>query len=82
MSEWKLSDDVKRILYGSMESSKRSKARVTFDLEYRESMQIDDTEPAPAPDGDSSGSRDTASLIGDVDWNDVDAMLMSVSQES
>nr|CAB3261057.1 uncharacterized protein LOC100176591 [Phallusia mammillata] len=79
MSTWHVSDDVRRLLYGS--SEKRFKGHVTFDLESNQSLKsLQSHVTASRIDDSDVKSCGTESLLGDVDWNDVDAMISSVDK--
>ena len=74
MSAWSVNEDVKRILYGSNTVSRRSKVKsqVTFDLD----RQSYDERSVDAQ------SRGTASLLDDMDWQAVDALVASLDGTS
>ncbi|CAK8685966.1 unnamed protein product [Clavelina lepadiformis] len=71
LSAWEPSEEVRRILYGSVNRSKKNRSgKVTFDLR-NENKQPDQT-------SSDRESHDTRSLLSSVDWNDIDAMTASV----
>lgn len=81
MSTWKLSDDVKRLLYGSTE--RHRKGHVTFDLQagsQSSRSSAGHVNAQPMADDCEVKSCGTESLLGDVDWNDVDAMISGVDR--
>ena len=63
LSSWSLNDDVKRLLYGNSRKSK-VKGQVTFDLRSHRSSDVH--------------SRGTASLLDEMDWQAVDALVASL----
>ena len=72
LSAWSLNNDVKRILYGSKTQPRRSKVKpqVTFDLKRHDERSLD------------LQSGGTASLLDDMDWQAVDALVASLDGAS
>jgi len=72
LSAWSLNDDVKRILYGSKTKPRPSKVKsqVTFEVESNDRRSVD------------LESRGTASLLDNMDWQAVDALIASVDDAS